>query len=507
MQEYITQTPAVTQKRLRDSTLIQARIRLVVITNPDGPFQPDWNSLKNYQVPEWYMDAKFGIFIHWGVYSVPAFQNEWYPRSMYQPGTKVFEHHKATYGDQKEFGYKDFIPMFKAEKFDPDQWAELFKESGAKFVVPVAEHHDGFQMYESKLSKWNAKQMGPQRDVIGELAQAVRQKGMIFGLSSHRAEHWWFMNGGRSFPSDVQDPAYSDFYGPAAEAPTGYTTKHPGHHENPPDEKFLDDWLARCAELVDNYRPQIFWFDWWIGEPSFAPYLRRFASYYYNRASAWGQGVAINYKDDSFPEEAAVFDVERGQLSEIRKRFWQTDTAVAKNSWSHVQEMDYKSTDTLVHDMIDIVSKNGALLLNIGPRADGTIPEEDQKILREIGEWLKMNGEAIYATRPWTTFGEGPTQVESGSFTDTKRTPFTKEDFRFTQKGDELYVSILSESSGEVLVRSLSSTMNLTNKKVTTVSLLGGDDLEWNQSPEGLSFRLPDKLPSRFASVVKVTLA
>src|SRR5580658_9203978 len=160
-----------------------------------GPFRPDWNSLSQYRVPDWYRDAKFGIFIHWGVYAVPAFGSEWYPRQMYQQGSAEFKHHVETYGPQNKFGYKDFIPMFKAEKFDPDAWADLFEKAGAKYVVPVAEHHDGFAMYKTTLSKWNAAEMGPHRDILGELSAEIRRKGLIFGLSSHRIEHWWFMNG------------------------------------------------------------------------------------------------------------------------------------------------------------------------------------------------------------------------------------------------------------------------------------------------------------------------
>ena len=189
-------------------------------------YEPTWESLMQYTAPDWYRDAKFGIFIHWGLYAVPAFANEWYPRNMYLQGTKEFEHHVETYGPQSEFGYKDFIPMFKAEKYDPDAWAQLFAEAGAKFVVPVAEHHDGFAMYDTELSRWNAAKMGPHRDLIGDLAEAVRAHGLVFGLSSHRAEHWWFMNGGKAFDSDVQDPAYADFYGPA--------------QPNDPDWKSLD---------------------------------------------------------------------------------------------------------------------------------------------------------------------------------------------------------------------------------------------------------------------------
>ncbi len=469
----------------------------MIVSNPPGPYRPSWDSLENYVVPEWYLDAKFGIFIHWGVYSVPAFANEWYPRNMYVRGTREFEHHVRTYGSQDRFGYKDFIPLFRAERFDPDEWADLFAEAGARYVVPVAEHHDGFAMYASRLTRWNAGQMGPCRDVVGELARAVRERGMVFGVSSHRAEHWWFFNGGREFPSDVQDPALQDFYGPA----------HPGSFDfgqNPPDEAFLEDWLRRCAELVDSYRPQLFWFDWWIEQPAFAPYLRRFASYYYNRAAAWGLGVAINYKNEAFPEGAAVFDVERGQLADIRPRFWQTDTATAKNSWGYVEGLEYKRPADLIHDLVDIVSKNGALLLNVGPKADGTIPEGDQEILREIGAWLRVNGEAIYGTRPWKVYGEGPTPVVEGAFTDTERAPFTPEDVRFTTKGDVLYAVILAEPGPQTTIRSLAKGMQLDPRPIERVGLLGGPaSLPFEQTEAGLVVLMPEA-PCRHAVSLRI---
>ena len=470
------------------------------ISNPPGPFDPTWDSLERYQTPEWYLDAKFGIFIHWGVYSVPAFGNEWYARHMYIQGTPEFEHHVKTYGPQTEFGYKDFIPQFKAENFNADEWLDLFVQAGAKFVVPVAEHHDGFAMYPTKSNKWNAAEMGPKRDVVGELAKATRSRNLIFGVSSHRIEHWWFMNGGRQFPSDVQDPEYADFYGPA----------NPGSRDfgqNPPSEPFMDDWLARCAELVDAYRPQLFWFDWWIEQPVMAPYLRRFASYYYNRAYAWGVGVGLNYKNEAFPEKAAVLDVERGQLSDIRPRFWQTDTAVAKNSWSYVEGMDYKTPASLIHDLIDIVSKNGALLLNIGPKSDGSIPEEDQRILREIGRWLSVNGEAIYGTRPWKVFGEGPTKVATGPFTDTNREPFTLEDIRFTQTEATLYATVMAEAAGELQIRSLGASLGLEPRTISSVSLLGVGPVEWTRSPDALVAKIPPSLPCNHALVLKIEFA
>ena len=454
-----------------------------------GPFAAAWESLENYQAPAWYQDAKFGIFIHWGVYSVPAFGNEWYPRHMYRQGSKEFEHHVKTYGGHKKFGYKDFIPMFKAERFDAGKWARLFKRAGAKFVVPVAEHHDGFAMYDCGFSKWCAAKMGPRRDVVGELAKATRREGMVFGLSSHRAEHWWFMNGGMQFDSDVKDPAFKDFYGPAAPDNTQ------------PNKEFLDEWLARTCELVDKYQPQLVWFDWWIEQPYFAPYLQKFAAYYYNRGAQWNKGVAINYKNQAFEDGTAVLDIERGQLAGIRPLLWQNDTSVSKNSWGYVRNQDYKTVEWLVGDLVDVVSKNGALLLNVGPRPDGTIPEPEQELLLGIGKWLAVNGEAIYGTRPWKVFGEGPTQVSEGSFADTKRTAFTGQDIRFTTKGDTLYAIVLAWPGEQLIVESLSTI----EREIHSVRLLGHEGaLEWSRDEGGLVVKLPNHKPCEHALTLKI---
>lgn len=477
--------------------------------NDAGPFHPTWEGLGAYEIPDWYVDGKFGIFIHWGVYAVPAFGNEWYPRHMYQPGNPVFEHHRATYGDQAMFGYKDFIPQFTASRFDPDEWAALFRRAGAQFVVPTAEHHDGFPLYDSRLTAWNAAQMGPKRDLIGDLADAVRRQHMVFGVSSHRAEHWWFMNGGMGFSSDVQDPRYAEFYGPA----------QPEHM--PPNDQFLEDWLLRCCEIVDRYEPQLFWFDWWIEQPVFAPYLQEFAAYYYNRAGDWQRGVAINYKHQTFPPGTAVLDIERGQFAGIRDEFWQTDTAVARNSWGYTDGNDYKQVGDLIGDLVDIVSKNGALLLNVGPRADGSIPQEDQDILTAIGDWLMVNGEAIYGTRPWRVYGEGPTEVIEGPFADTKREAFGSSDIRFTtrpviqdgRRSDVLFAIALAVPADRTLrIRSLGSASEHVTREIETVSLVTGQwrehpPLAYRQLAESLLVELPDELPCEHAVAVRVTLA
>ena len=456
-----------------------------------GKYEPTWESLAQYEIPQWYKDAKFGIFIHWGPYCVPAFGNEWYPRRMYLQDDPAFEHHRKMYGDHREFGYKDFIPMLTAEKFDAAEWAQLFKDAGARFVMPVAEHHDGFPMYDSDLTDWCAAKMGPKRDICGELAEAVRAQDMVFAVSSHRAEHWWFFDGGRGFPSDVQDPANDGLYGPAVEASKDKTDREAWKQKDwtpRPDAKFLEDWLARCCELVDKYQPQVVWFDWWIEQIVFEPYLQRFAAHYYNRGEEWGMGVAINHKYDSYPEGVAVFDIERGQLSDIRKFFWQNDTSVSKNSWGYIEGHDYKQTGDLIADLVDIVSKNGALLLNVGPRADGTIPETEQQMLREMGRWLAVHGEGIYDTRPWRVFGEGPTPVPEGAFTDTAREAFTPADIRFTQKDNTLYAFLLAYPQGQARIESLGSG----EVNVTGVRMLGSDAaIEWSQDDGGLSLSAP----------------
>jgi len=471
-----------------------------------GPFRADWESLQKYDVPEWYKDAKFGIFIHWGVYSVPAFGNEWYPRNMYQAGSPEYKHHQATYGPQDKFGYKDFIPMFKAEHFDPAGWAELFKKAGAKYVVPVAEHHDGFAMYDSSVSDWTAAKMGPHRDIIGDLSKAVRSAGLHFGVSSHRVEHNFFLGVGRTLPSDINDPQYAAFYGPAH---TWLNNKW----GTPLDGDFTyvssawaDDWLARGAELVEKYHPDIVYFDWWIGQASVRPNLTRFAAFYYNSSLKYGDHVGvINYKDYAMQEQSAVLDLERGQLGDIRPLYWQTDTSVSNKSWGYIKDDTFKSPEFIVHQLVDIVSKNGNLLMNVGPKSDGTIPDEVQQILLEVGAWLNVNGEAVYGTRPWRTYGEGPTKVVAGLFHDTDTENYKPEDFRFTTKGGVLYaIGLAWPTNGEAVIHSLARTVG--TEPVQSVALLGSDaKLQFEQRPDGLHVQLPGQAPAKYAYALRVT--
>jgi alpha-L-fucosidase len=456
-----------------------------------GPMQPDWQSLTAYTTPEWYRDAKFGIFIHFGVYSVAAYKGEWYPRHMYERSgeyANYYQHQIATYGPMPQVGYKDLIPKFKAEHFDPNAWAALFREAGARYVVPVAEHHDGFAMYDSRLSDWTAVKMGPHRDVIGELAKAVRAQGMKLGLSSHRAEHDWFYEYGRTFNSDVNDPRYAALYGPAH--PSISTKGEDGQDVDWTfvSDAYLNDWLARSSEIVQDYHPDLMYFDWWVGQPRFRNALAEFAAFYYNQAAAHGQGVVLNYKLDDMRPGTGTMNIERGQAADIRPEPWQTETSISPDSWGYAEGDTYKSPDEIVQVLADVVSKNGNFLLNIGPKGDGTIPDEAQHILKAIGQWMRGNGEAIYGTRPWHRFGEGPTQVMAGTMQDTKTKPYTAEDFRFTTKGGHLYaIEMAWPASGHALIHSIAPSM-----KVTSVTQLATDKaVAFEQQPDGLHLALP----------------
>ena len=478
---------------------------------PRGPFTADWNSLGAYRVPEWYRDAKFGIFIHWGVFSVPAFDNEWYPRNMYIEGSKAFQHHVETYGPQAKFGYKDFIPMFKAERFDADAWVDLFARAGARYVVPVAEHCDGFAMYDSDVDPWNSAKMGPKRDVVGELAAAVRKRGLHFGTSSHRAEHWWWYDGGMRFDSDVRDPKYAVLYGPAK--PESLPGEDPAKEPDPshlekwlaPDPMYMDDWLARSSEIVDKYHPDLLYFDWWIGQPAFQPYLKRVAAYYYNEAARRKQEVVLTYKMNDFPENAAILDIERGKLDAIRLLPWQTDTSVSIHSWGYVQNDAYRTAKSLIDELVDVVSKNGNLLLNVGPKSDGTIPDEARAILLQMGSWLNTNGEAIYGSRPWLVFGEGPTKVTSSAL-DTDVQEFAAEDIRYTTNRGALYAIALGwPAGGELRLRSLYRGNPYVAGEVCSVRLLGSNDyLKWANEDDGLHIKLPARAPDEAAFTFRI---
>jgi alpha-L-fucosidase len=465
------------------------------------------------------VDGKFGIFLHWGLYAVPGRGSEWYARHMYATRS-VAEWHRSRFGPQDKFGYKDFIPMFKAERYNPDEWAALFKKAGARYVMPVAEHHDGFAMYDSDLTRWDAKDMGPKRDLVGELADAVRREGLVFALSNHRMEHWSFMYPQAGLATDLFDPAYADFYGPpqppAEQASAGQEVFE--GRSAPQSAAFLNEWLRRNQELVDKYRPQMIFFDNGVNSRALDDVKLRFAAYYYNRAAEWGLESSVTTKRDAYPA-GTVKDYERGRPTGIAEEFWQCDTSIAHNSWGWIEGLVLRNAGELVRELIDCVSKNGAYLLNLAPRADGTIPEDQQLRLLQMGEWLSVHGEAIYGTRPWITHGEGPTQESVHprnpyrGITNAMLVSYTPQDLRFTrsQPGADgsytLYAHLFAWPAGnKVTITSLGTGSPGVAGEITGVSLLGSTQaVQFTRDAAGLHVTLPPWRVSDLANVLKIT--
>ncbi|NMH86811.1 alpha-L-fucosidase [Flavivirga algicola] len=465
-------------------------------------YEANWESIRSrYKIPDWFRDAKFGIFIHWGPYAVPAKGDEKYPKYMYykdhikKDGFNTYEYHQKTYGNHKEFGYKDFIPMFKAKKFKAEKWARLFKKSGARYVVPVAEHHDAFAMYNSNYTRWNAVNMGPKKDILGALAEAVRKQGIKFGTSSHLANwrnYYW-----KKTEYDNSNTEYVDLYW------------KPVKNKSKPSQEFLDTWWNRTTDIIDQYQPDLLWFDFGLDKPGFESVHSKILSYYYNKGEIWNKEVVFqnkNMRNVSFPEDLIVLDIERGRMDNIFKYPWQTDTSVGYKSWGYIDNEDYKTSNYLIDELIDIVSKNGCLLLNIGPKADGTIPQESVKILTEIGDWLKINGEAIYDTRPWLVYGEGPTQVNKGHHSEKKNKVFTSQDVRFTQKKGVLYATVLDWPKDNVFtIKTLSKLSKVDDRSISSVEFISGKNkINWSQTNHYLTINIKGKSPCKAAYVFKI---
>ena len=441
---------------------------------PVGPYEPTWDSLReHYRAPQWFLEARFGIFIHWGLYAIPAYHNEWYAKHMY---ATFAQWHTEHYGPPDKFGYKDFIPFFKADKYDPGQWAELFRKAGARYVVPVAEHHDGFAMYDSALTRWCAGKMGPKRDLLGELATAVRQQGLVFGLSSHRMEHHTFMYPASGVRSDQFEPAYADFYGPPV----------PGQmNDGNASPEFQEDWLARCQELVDKYRPQLVYFDNGVNHRAYDDVKLRFAAYYYNRAAEWGLEASIATKDDAYLA-GSILDFEKAMRGpkEALAGAWQVDDQIG-NSWGYVNDMRYRTSGAVLQELATVASRGGNLLLNISPRADGTIPEDQQQILLEVGRWLGTNSEAIYGTHAWARSLDGKVCFTAGT--------------------NALYAICLSWPGANLTLKSLARSAALEGK-VEGVSLLGNTNaIAFSYEDAGLKLTLPAEAPGLTPAVLKIT--
>ena len=486
----------------------------------ENMYEADWQSLKAYKTPEWFRDAKFGIYCHWGPYSVPAFENEWYSHWMYtspnnpeyKQGKRYYEHHIETYGPLNEFGYKDFIPMFKAKKFNAAEWADLFEKAGAKFAGPVSEHADGFAMWDSKLTRWNAKNMGPKRDIMGELSKEIRKRDMKFIATYHR--QWlfgWFPTWDES--TDASDPQYADLYGPKLKKgdfqyPLSTKEIDEGSKRYYPvgDEKFNEDWLARLKEIVDNYNPDLVWFDNKMDVIDEA-YRKEFLSYYYNHGVKNNQEVVATYKFYDFKKGTAVLDVERARMSEMKDFPWLTDDSIDWKAWSDISDPDYKSTNRIIDFLVDVVSKNGCLLLNITPKANGEIPEPVKERLLEIGAWLDQNGEAIYGTRPWEVYGEGPAKVTEGHLSERENADNTSEDIRFTVKDETLYAIQLDwPKSSETLIKTLGTNNKMLQRDIKSIELLGYPlKLKYSRKEDGLHITLPKEPVGKHAFVFKIS--
>jgi alpha-L-fucosidase len=411
-------------------------------------YEADWPSLKRHSTPKWLQDGKFGIYTHWGIYAVHAYgeNTTWYSFGMYMdPEGEARQHFEKTFGKlTPEFGYKDLIPRFTAEKFNADEWAELFQKAGAKFAGPVAEHHDGFAMWDTQYSEWNAAKMGPKRDIVGELEKAVKKRGMKYVTAFHHAANWFF------FPVwndeyDTGNPEYAGLYG---------QPHKPGTKRN---QAFIDEWYGKIIEVIDKYSPDFIWFDFALDEIA-EGYVKDFLAYYYNHAAEMNKEVVVTYKGHDIVPGAGVRDLELGQEPGITYNDWITDSSVDdRGAWGYANDLTFKTPDRLIDNLIDRVSKNGYLLLNVGPKPDGTIPEGAKEVLLEMGAWLDTNGEAIYGTTPWFIAGEGPTNLGEASSIgfNESNVVYTPEDIRFTVKGDVLYATFLAWPGERAIIRSL----------------------------------------------------
>lgn len=474
-----------------------------------GKFEPNWDSLKQYECPEWFRDAKFGIWAHWSPQCEPE-AGDWYARNMYRPGMRQYKSHLETYGPQSKFGYKDICNEFKAEKWDPDKLLALYKKAGAKYFVALANHHDNFDMWDSKYQPWNSVNVGPKKDVIGIWAKTARKHGLRFGVTVHSARSWnWFDVSHGSDPTgpyagipydgnltkadgkgkwwDGLDPA--DLYGPAGAARTPEAR-----------EKFVRTWYNRTLDLVNKYHPDLLYFD----DPPMPhdDWGMKILAHFYNANMQWHSGrleAVFNVKKvPSDLHKAVVYDLERGRAERMMPNAWQTDTCIG--GWHYKKDGAYKPAEQVVRMLVDIVSKNGNLLLSIPVRADGSIDEREVKVLEDLAAWMQVNGEAIFATRPWKKAGEGPGMgIREGG-----EANYTAQDIRFTSKGDALYaIAMRWPEDGKLVVRSLAGT---DKEQITGVTLLGyKGKVTWTRDSSGLTVTLPEKNPSLYTAAIKLT--
>ncbi|MBN2155140.1 MAG: alpha-L-fucosidase [Candidatus Lokiarchaeota archaeon] len=476
-------------------------------------YDETWSSLKNHRRPEWLDDAKYGIYFHWGPYSVPecGINGSWYPNQMYIKGMKQNRHHVKHYGDPSKFGYKDLIPFFTAEFFDADEWAKLIKDAGAKFAGPVTEHHDGFSMWKSDVNEWNAFNMGPKRDIVGEMATSLRKQGLKFMTAFHHAHRWYFYPHWKK-KFDTSDPKYTELYGPLHdENARGIKA---WFRQDPPNKEFLDNWFTKIKEVIDNYQPDLMWFDFGLGRINDI-YRKKMVAYYYNKAENWGKEVEILYKNHDLPPGVGILDYELGKSSQLTYHKWITDTTVDnQGAWSFVKKAGFKTPKKIIHDLVDRVAKNGYLLMNFGPKANGMIPEETKVIFKELGDWLRVNGEAIYGSTSWSIAEEGPIKLRKSEFIEIqvflfkerKNSIYSSKDIRFTSKGNALYAIVLGWPKNELRIKKINPRKGLIYKNdIKSITLLGYDGkLSWEYGKKGLTIQVPEIKPCKHAFVFKI---
>jgi alpha-L-fucosidase len=475
-----------------------AKQRLAVAS---GPFQPTMDSLREYRCPDWFRDAKFGIWAHWGPQAVPM-DGDWYARGMYEPGNKHYQYHLAHYGHPSQFGYKDIIPLWKAEKWDPDRLMQLYKKAGAKYFVSMGSHHDNFFLWNSKLHRWNAANMGPKRDVVGEWQKAAQKYGLRFGVSEHLgASFTWFQSSHGAdkegpkagVPYDGADPQYQDLYHPAAElGDTGWYSNNP---------KWQRQWYAEIQELVDNYHPDLLYSDG--GVPFGNEVGLSMIAHFYNSSAAFQGGkVEAIYNCKQRSDGRWVEDLERGVMPKIDPYPWQTDTSIG--DWYYNRDWKFRPVSWVIHMLVDNVSKNGNLLLNVVQRPDGSLDAEVEQMLEELAQWNAVHGEAIFGTRPWLVYGESAIRMKGGHFQEDFK--YDAREIRFTTKGPALYAIALGwPGDGRLVVLSLAKPTDESINNITDVTLLGYDGkVDWRQTPEGLFVTLPEKKVSDYTAALKI---
>jgi len=472
-------------------------------------FEASWESLQQYECPEWFRDAKLGIFLHWGPSSVAAI-DDWYGRHMYVQGHPAYEYHVKTYGHPSEFGFKDLIPLWKAEKFDPDHLVKLFKKAGAGYIVPVATFHDNFDLWDSKYQRWNSVNMGPGKDIVGMWKDATLKNGLRFGVSTHmdRVPSWFNTSKGSDSTGplagvlyDGNNPLYADLYGRKNDEGMDwpYLPKNASM-------SWKETWAIRTSDLIGKYHPDLLYFDG--GIPYVGVGLSVIANYF-NDNQKWNNGrldAVLNLKktkvSGAYREGMCVQDLERSKLTGIKPDPWQTDTSIGP--WFCRKDGSYETPNAIIDMLIDIVSKNGNLLLNIPLKADGSLDAKSLNMLTEMGNWITINEEAIFGTRPWQIYGEGPTSVKE-EYSEKIREKFTSRDIRFTTKGKVLYAICLDwpDSKKSIVVKSLSTGKKPYN--ITSISLLGYKGLlKWERDKEGLEIFLPEKKPCEHAIVIRI---